>query len=88
MCVAPEAVTHDGLFDVTVWSGYDLSDFILKSKSVYSGAHVKWSKTRTLRCKVLEAEADSDVRLEMDGEVPGRLPCRISILPAAIRLKV
>jgi YegS/Rv2252/BmrU family lipid kinase len=88
MCVAPEAITHDGLFDVTLWSGYDLSDFILHSKSVYNGAHVKWKKTRTSRCKVLEAEADSNVLLEMDGEVPGRLPCRISILPAAIRLKV
>ncbi len=88
MCVAPEAITHDGLFDVTLWSGYDLSDFVIKSKGVYSGAHVTWKKTRTLRCKLLEAESDEPVLLEMDGEVPGRLPARISIIPSAIRLKV
>jgi YegS/Rv2252/BmrU family lipid kinase len=88
MCVAPEALTDDGLFDITIWSGYGLSDFMLRSKSLYNGEHVKWNQTRYFRGRTVEVETDQDVLLEMDGEVPGRLPCRISLLPSAIRLKV
>jgi YegS/Rv2252/BmrU family lipid kinase len=88
MCVAPKAITHDGLFELTLWRDYGVHDFVIKSKGVYNGDHITWSKTRYLQCRVLEAESDQDVLLEMDGEVPGKLPCRISILPGAIRLKV
>jgi YegS/Rv2252/BmrU family lipid kinase len=88
MCVAPEAITHDGLLDLTVWRQYGLTDFVIKSKGLYSGEHIQWKKTRYSRCRSLEAESDQEVLLEMDGEVPGKLPCRITILPGAIRLKV
>jgi len=88
MKVAPDADVSDGLFDVTIWSGYRLTDFVLKSASLYSGAHVKNKGTRTLRCKQLVAESDQEVLIDCDGEQPGKLPCRMTILPGAIRLKV
>jgi len=90
MCVAPDAITHDGLFDVTIWSGYTLSDFIFKSKGIYSGEHVTWKGTRRLQCRTFHVEsADGrDVLIEVDGEVPGRLPAKMTLLPGAIRLKV
>jgi YegS/Rv2252/BmrU family lipid kinase len=88
MKVAPDASTRDGIFDVTVWSGYGLVDFALKSGSVYSGEHVKWKGTRTLRCKTLTAESEDEVLMDVDGEQPGRLPCKMTILPGALRLKV
>ena len=88
MCVAPQALTHDGHFDLTIWRDYGVTDFVIKAKGVYNGQHITWAKTRYLSCRTLEAHSDQEVLLEMDGEVPGRLPCRISILPGAIRLKV
>ncbi|MBM7115544.1 diacylglycerol/lipid kinase family protein [Archangium primigenium] len=88
MCVAPRALTDDGRFDLTLWQDYRLSDFIIKSKGVYNGDHTTWNKTRYLQCNTLDAESDDEVFLEMDGEVPGKLPCRIRLLPGAIRLKV
>lgn len=89
MFVAPDALTHDGLFDVTIWSNYGLSDFVLKSKGVYNGDHVNWKGTRRLRCRTLHAESETgDVFLDVDGETPGRLPCTMTLLPGAIRLKV
>ena len=78
----------DGLFDCVVWTGYGLTDFIIKSKGVYSGAHVTWKGTRTLRAKKIVAESDEKVLIDCDGEQPGTLPCTMIILPAAIRLKV
>lgn len=88
MKVSPEADVSDGLFDVTVWTGYTLSDFVIRSKGVYSGAHVNWKGTRTLRAKTVYATSDEKVLIDCDGEQPGRLPARFTMLPGAIRLKV
>lgn len=88
MKVAPTADVSDGVFEVTIWSGYGLADFVLRSAGVYSGAHVNWKGTRTLKCREMTAEADGRVLIDCDGEQPGRLPCRMRILPAAIRLKI
>jgi YegS/Rv2252/BmrU family lipid kinase len=88
MKVAPEADVSDGLFDVVIWSGYGLTDFVVRSKSIYSGAHVKWKGTRIVRAKKVVAESDEKVLIDCDGEQPGTLPCSMTIIPSAIRLKV
>ena len=90
MKVAPDADPSDGMFDVTVWSGYSIVDFALKSRALYDGSHVNLPGTRRLRCRKLSAEPGGDrtVLLDVDGEQPGRLPCQVSMLPGAIRLKI
>lgn len=88
MKVAPNADVSDGLFDVVIWSGYGFTDFVVRSKSIYSGAHVKCKGTRVLRAKRVVAESDEKVLIDCDGEQPGMLPCTMTILPSAIRLKV
>jgi YegS/Rv2252/BmrU family lipid kinase len=90
MKVAPLADPADGEFDVTVWSGYSILDFVLKSKAMYDGSHVAFSGTRTRRCKELVADPvdGGEVLLDVDGEQPGRLPCRMSVLPGALKLKI
>ncbi len=88
MKVAPDADVSDGLFDVTIWSGYGVSDFVFKSGAIYKGTHTKWKGTRTLRCREVVAESEQEVLIDCDGEQPGKLPCKMTILPAAIRLKV
>jgi YegS/Rv2252/BmrU family lipid kinase len=88
MRVAPDADPSDGQLDVTIWSGYHLKDFALKSASVYDGRHVRWAGTRTLRCRRLEATSDEEVLLDVDGEQPGRLPATFEVLPGALRIQV
>jgi len=88
MMVAPTADTSDGVFEVTVWSGYGLKDFVFKQGSIYSGKHVKWPGTTCLRCKKLVATSAEETLIDCDGEQPGKLPCTKEILPGAIRLKV
>ena len=88
MRVAPEADPSDGQFDVTVWSGYHLKDFALKSASVYDGSHVRWAGTRTFRCRRLEATSEEEVLLDVDGEQPGRLPATFELVAGALRLQV
>lgn len=86
MMVAPEASLDDGYFDVTLWSGFGLKDFVLHRSKIYDGTHVELSGTRTLRARKVEARCDEECLLDIDGESPGRLPATIALLPGAISL--
>jgi len=90
MQVAPDARIDDGLFDVVVWSGLGIADFITKKRMLYDGTHVTLENTRVLRARSVEAEpvGEQPVLLDVDGEAPGRLPARITILPGALRVRV
>jgi YegS/Rv2252/BmrU family lipid kinase len=90
MKVAPDARIDDGLFDVVVWSGLGIADFVTKRSMLYDGTHVKLPNTRVVRARTVEAEPlDAEpVLLDVDGEQPGRLPARFTMLPGALRVRV
>ena len=90
MVVAPQAQMDDGLLDVTLWKGLGMLDFATKRRMLYDGSHVALPNTRCLRARVVEAEPLEGARvlLDVDGEQPGVLPARFTILPGALRLKV
>jgi YegS/Rv2252/BmrU family lipid kinase len=87
--VSPGADMEDGLLDVTVWKGYGLVDFVLQQPKLYDGRHVQLAKTRLLRGREIEVEplGGARVLLEADGEQPGLLPARFTVLPAALTLR-
>jgi YegS/Rv2252/BmrU family lipid kinase len=88
MKVAPNADPCDGRFDITVWSGFGVKDFVLKQAMMRDGRHVELAGVRTRTCTTLEAHSDKTVLIDCDGEQPGRLPCKMKVLPGAIRLAV
>jgi YegS/Rv2252/BmrU family lipid kinase len=88
MQVAPAALLDDGLFDVTIWSGFGPIDFLRLRGALRDGSHVKEPGTEVLRARRARARSASTVLLEIDGESVGRLPAHLEVLPAAVRLKV
>jgi diacylglycerol kinase (ATP) len=90
MKVAPDARMDDGLFDVVVWEGLSLVDLVVKRPMLYDGTHVRLKNTRVLRARVVEAEPGKGARvpLDVDGENPGTLPARFTILPGKLRIRV
>jgi YegS/Rv2252/BmrU family lipid kinase len=90
MLVAPGARMDDGLFDVVVWSGLGLTDFVTKKRMLYDGTHVELPNTEVLRAREVEVlpEGDAEVLLDVDGEQPGVAPARFTILPGALRVRV
>ncbi len=86
MQVAPGARLDDGLFDVTLWSGFGLADFVRKGRSLYTGAHVRETGTRVFRAREASASSTARVAFELDGEGVGQLPVQLKILPRALRL--
>jgi diacylglycerol kinase (ATP) len=87
--VAPQADPEDGLLDITVWKGFSLVDFVLQQPKLYDGRHVQLANTRVQRGRDIEVEPVGGARilLEVDGEVPGMLPARFTVLPRALTLR-
>lgn len=88
MQVAPDALIDDGRFDVTLWAGFSLLDFVRKRRSLYDGTHIHAPGTRVFRACRATATSPAEVLLELDGESVGRLPVELKVLPQALRLKV
>lgn len=90
MKVAPDARMDDGLFDVVRWEGLGVGDLVVKRPMLYDGTHVRLENTRVVRGRVVEAEPMEGARvdLDVDGENPGTLPARFTILPGALRIRV
>lgn len=88
MLVAPEAQTDDGCFDITLWKGYGLKDFMVNARRIYDGSHVALEGTRTYKARRVEAVCDEECLVDVDGESQGRMPATVEILPSAINLIV
>jgi len=90
MRVAPDARMDDGLFDLVVWEGLGLTDLVVKRPMLYDGTHVRLPNTRVFKARVVEAEPLEGARidLDVDGENPGTLPARFTILPGGLRIRV
>ena len=87
MRVAPAAEMDDGVLDVTIWRGFTLADFVLKSASLYSGSHLKLPGVESHRASRVEAESPETVLIDLDGERPGRLPAVWQIVKGALWLQ-
>lgn len=92
MLLAPMASTNDALLDLVVLGDYSPWEAIGMSRAIYTGAHLRRSKTLTARGKVIEirlpqTEAQRSELMELDGEVPhGSPPFIAQVYSGAIRL--
>jgi YegS/Rv2252/BmrU family lipid kinase len=87
MKVAPNAELDDGVFDVIAMGDLGLRELFMNSSRVYRGTHLSLDKVSVRRAKVIEARPASPgevVELDVDGETPGRLPARFTIVPRAL----
>jgi YegS/Rv2252/BmrU family lipid kinase len=86
MMIAPDAQVDDGLFDVVAMGDLGLRELVMNSRRVYKGTHLSLDKVSVRRAKVVHAEpaAGDTVELDVDGETPGVLPARFTILPRAL----
>ena len=85
MHVAPHAQLDDGLLDVVAIREVGLLKALVKLAKLYRGTlggdRLVW-ETRTGRLRI---EADPPAAVEADGQVVGRTPVEVSVLPKALR---
>ncbi len=86
MLVAPDAVTDDGLFDVTVIGALSLPLVFWHLPKLYTGGIKRIRQVSMSTGKRVVASSDQRVLLDIDGEQPGTLPAELVIVPGAINM--
>ena len=86
MCVAPDAMTDDGLLHVTVIGDLRLPEVFWHLPKLYSRRIGDIRKVRMAVCRKAEASSGDSVLLDVDGEQPGTLPSRFEVVPAALNI--
>jgi YegS/Rv2252/BmrU family lipid kinase len=87
MKLLPGARFDDGILDL-IEAG-DVSRLeVLTSilPKLYSGAHVRHPKVRTARGASFRFASDVETLVDLDGEMVGRLPLEVTVLPQAFRV--
>lgn len=90
MKIAPEAKPDDGLFDVVTIADASAFRILTNAHRLYLGAHLRMDEvTHSLAKQVVARPVKKDeiVRVELDGEVLGRLPATFEVVPRALRVR-
>ena len=90
MKIAPDAKLTDGKFDVVSVGDLGALKIFASAPRIYLGSHMSMPEvSHALAKKVVVRAADnsSDVKLEVDGELPGRLPATFQIIPEVLRVR-
>jgi diacylglycerol kinase (ATP) len=86
MRLAPDAVVDDGLLDVTVIGDVDALEFLINLPRAFTGTHLAHHKVDAYRVRSLSLESQDDALVQADGELLGRLPATVDVLPGALKL--
>jgi diacylglycerol kinase (ATP) len=91
MKIAPDARLDDGQFDVVVIGEIRSSKILANSYKLYVGTHndlTEVHQTRASKIVIQPASENEIVPIEIDGELPGRLPAKFEIVPQALKIRV
>ncbi|RMH44493.1 MAG: diacylglycerol kinase family lipid kinase [Deltaproteobacteria bacterium] len=88
MHIAPDAQLDDGAFDVVVIGDLTARDMVRDGYRLYTGTHLSLTKVHHRRARRVDARplGTEPVRLDVDGETPGRLPATFEVVPRALRV--
>lgn len=90
MKIAPAAKINDGRLDCIVIGDLSALDILANGYKLYTGTHLSLERVyhSSARLVTIHPAKDTDlVALEVDGELPGRLPASFEILPGALRVR-
>ena len=86
MLVAPDALTDDGLFHVTVIGAMNLPTVLWHIPKLYLGGIERVRQVSMFTAKKVSATSTQRVLLDIDGEQPGTLPAELDIVPGALKM--
>jgi diacylglycerol kinase (ATP) len=91
MKIAPDAKLNDGLLDIINIGDLGMAKILINAYSLYTGSHLSLDEVHSAlaaKVEVSSANQDREIRLETDGELPGKLPASFEAVPNALRVRV
>ena len=87
--IAPNAAIDDGMLDVTVLENVPVLPLLRRLPRFYNGRHLSLDGVTTHRGRRLTIRPldEPPVWLEADGELLGRLPVTVEVVPDALRMQ-
>src|SRR5262249_12562652 len=85
MMLAPHAELDDGLLDVILTDEVSRFDIVRELGRIQRGAHLKHPKVTELHAREITVNASHPMPIDLDGEMVGTTPARITVLPSSIR---
>lgn len=84
MKIAPMADPQDGQADLVVFQEVNRRDILAIFSRVFKGTHVAHPKVKALRACEIEIDSQPQQMLMADGELLGRTPLRLKVLPGEL----
>jgi diacylglycerol kinase (ATP) len=91
MKIAPDAKLTDGKLDVVSVGDLSALKLFTSAPRVYLGSHLSMpevSHALARKVNVRPVDSRTEIALEIDGELPGRLPATFQVIPEALRVRV
>ncbi|HEU4932451.1 MAG TPA: diacylglycerol kinase family protein [Pyrinomonadaceae bacterium] len=91
MKIAPDAKLTDGKLDIISIGDLSAMKIFTSAPRVYTGSHLSMpevSHALARKITVRASDRSTEVPLEVDGELPGKLPATFQIIPDALRVRV
>jgi YegS/Rv2252/BmrU family lipid kinase len=80
LCIAPDAIMDDRLFNIFISGDVSVFDFIRFSGALKKGRHVHLPEVHYKTATSLEFTSDKPCMIEGDGEILGQLPARVQLI--------
>jgi len=88
MQLVPLSISDDGLFDITIIEHLTPLEILWHIPKVYIGKTYNIKKSYHYRTPWLKVSAQNECKIEVEGEVLGQVPVKLSILHKALKLRV
>ena len=91
MMIAPDAKLNDGFLDLVNIGDIRTAKVILNAYALYNGTHTNLSEVKSSRVQKIDVSPlgkNDEIHIEVDGELPGKLPAVYEIIPNALRVRV
>ncbi len=88
MIPAPDADVADGLLDVLIIDNASKADLLWSLPRIYKGTHLTHPKVTVKKARKIEIDAGDELLVQADGELLGKAPARLWVLPAALTVAV
>jgi YegS/Rv2252/BmrU family lipid kinase len=88
MRLAPGALLDDALLDIVLVAQMPKRTYLATLPRVFNGTHVRNPAVRVLRGRELRVDADRPFDIYADGDLLGRTPATMTVVPRALRVLV